>query len=252
MKGQLSYIIKPITLVMIIILLIVLYQSISESTAKEKLAQKSLNVVSGTTDVLLVLANSYDCLAYKTATQSIYSNVLDIKRLDEFSEKYREIEPECARSYEFGWRAKIYEVGKNTQPTGAVWTFGAKDFSTDDARQDYINLSMPVAIRRSEKLVTPGKMEVTLVDGELEKLAGAIDWLCQLGKKGRLTESPFTIYTHGTIEYDTNKNYLCLTPTGSKQKNCRQMLCQLEFEGLKSAGEYMLSLKYTDGRIVIK
>lgn len=250
MKGQLSYIIKPITLVMIIVLLIVLYQSISESTVREKLAQKMLNAVAGTTDVLLVLANSYDCLAYRTGTESVYSNVVDVKRLDDFSKKYSAIEPECARSYEFGWRAKVYEVGKDGQPTGSIWSFGAEDFSAGDARLDIMNLSMPVAIRRSEKMISPGKMEVVLVEGDLEKLAGGIDWFCQVGKKGRMTSSSFSIYIHGTVDYDAGS--LCLTPTGSKKKNCRQMLCQLEFEGLKSAGEHMLSLSYEEGKVVIE
>lgn len=251
MKGQLSYIVKPITLVMIIVLLVLLYQSISESAVKEKEAQKSLNVVSSATDVLLILANSYDCLAYRTKTDSIYSNVVDLSRLEEFSKKYNLTEPECARSYEFGWRVKVYEMGKNSLPTGANWTFGAKEFSSGAALNDNVTLSMPVAIRRSAKLVTPGIMEVMLVDGELEKIAGNIDLACQLGKKNRMTTSPFPVYIHGTVSYDANSNSLCLMPSGSKKKSCRQMICPLDFAGLKSPGEYMLSLSYSDGRIVI-
>lgn len=251
MKGQLSYIIKPITLVMIVVLLILLYQSISESTAKEKEAQKSLNVISSATDVLLILSNSYDCLAYRTTTESVYSNVIDINKLEEFSKKYEVIEPECARSYEFGWRVKVYEIDKTSLPTSANWSFGAKDFSTSAALKDSVTLSMPVAIRRSAKLVTPGKMEIRLVDGELEKIAGTIDWFCQLGKRGRMTKSSFSVYTHGTVSYDAAENNLCLTPSGSKKKSCRQMVCQLDFAGLKSPGEHMLSLSYSDGKIVI-
>jgi len=251
MKGQLSYIIKPITLVMIVVLLILLYQSISESTVKEKEAQKSLNVVSSATDVLLMLANSYDCLAYRTTTESIFSNVVDVGRLEEFSERYEAIEPECARSYEFGWRANVYEMGKNSLPTGANWSFGAKDFSYGAALMDSIKLDMPVAIRRSAKLVTPGIMEVKLVDGELEKIAGFIDWSCQLGRKGRSVKSSASVYLHGTVAYNATDNTLCLTPSGSKKKICRQMICQLDFAGLKSPGEHMLSLAYSEGRVVI-
>jgi hypothetical protein len=251
MKGQLSYIIKPITLVMIIVLLFLLYQSISETSAKEKEAQKNLNVVASTTDVLLILSNSYDCLAYRTNTESIYSNVLDLARLEEFSKKYDVIEPECARSYEFGWRANVYEIGKNSLPTGANWSFGTKEFSTGAALKDSITLSMPVAIRRSEKLITPGKMEVKLVDGELEKIAGYIDWSCELGKRNRMITSSFSVYIHGTVSYDAAKSNLCLIPSGSNKKSCRQMVCHLDFAGLNSPGEHMLSLSYSNGRVAI-
>jgi hypothetical protein len=251
MKGQLSYIIKPITLVMIIVLLFLLYQSLSETSAKEKDAQKSLNTISGTTDVLLVLANSPDCLAYRTITESLYSNVLDINKLDEFSKKYESIEPECARSYEFGWRATVYEVGRNSLPMGANWTFGTKEFSTGDALKDTVVLSMPVAIRYSQKTISPGKIEVKFVDGELEKIAGFIDWSCELGKRNRPAQSSFSVYLHGTMSYNAVDNTLCLTPSGSNKVSCRQMICQLDFSGLKSPGEHMLSLSYSNGRIVI-
>ena len=152
MKGQLSYIIKPLSLVMTIILLLLLYNSVSSFGTQERKAQKSLNLAADATNILLVLANSEDCLAYRSAvTLGLYANIVDVKRLDDFAAKYVDSEPECARSLDFGWRVTITEFKRSEGLTveGKKWSFGASDFSRDAAFRNSLDFSIPIAIKYS-------------------------------------------------------------------------------------------------------
>lgn len=249
MKGQLSYIIKPISLVMIVVLLIILYQSITFVIGKEKSAQDNLDLATSATSVLLILANSKDCIAYETAqAQGIYANIVDVRKLEEFSEKYSNTEPECARSFEFGWRVKIIEL-KEDDSEGDVWEFGADQFSTSNAFRNSFRYKMPIAIKYSEKDVRPGRIEVQLVDGELERISGILDWTCQMGKLGRMQKSSAEIYTTYPIIYDSTDGKLCLK---TKIPICRKMMCNMEFENMEAPGTYILSMNFENDNLVVR
>jgi len=250
MKGQLSFVIKPITLVMVIALLLLLYQSISMSISRGKKIGETLDLTASATNILLILANSRDCLAYEgSLSKSLYANVVDVNRLNEFSTMYFNKEPECARNYNFGWEVTVTEL-KNTATNtveGKNWTFGAKQFSsiTSSTSVDYW---MPVAIVYSEKTVSPGKMSIHLVDGELERVAGVLDWDCAMGKAGKLTKSSIAVDLQSPISYDSDKNNLC---SGSKVKSCREMDCNMTFKNLDT-GKHVLTINYVDGKLVVK
>ena len=250
MKGQLSFIIKPITLVMIIALLLLLYQSISASISRGKKLGETLDLTASATNILLILANSSDCLAYEGSfSKSLYANVVDVNRLEEFSKKYAGMEPECARSYDFGWGVTITEL-KNTGEEimeGKNWTFGAQQFSSLSSTRS-VDYWMPVAIVYSEKIVKLGKMSIHLVDGELEKIAGVLDWDCAMGKRGKFTKSSVAIDITSPISYNSDKNSLC---SGSKIRNCRKLDCEMTFKDLDK-GKHVLTINYVDGKLVIK
>lgn len=248
-----SYIIKPLTLVMIIALLIVLYSSINSSVARERKARQSLNLVNSAENILLVLANSKDCLAFKSISASgLYANVVDVNKLNEFSLKYSDVEPDCARSYDFGWRVNVTEINRMhpEEPTKA-WEFGAGQFEDqlDLAWRGSQEISMPIAIRYGDRDVRPGMMRVKVVEGELESIAGTIDWTCQMMKMDRLKSFSVTIHTSHGITYDKNNNKLCLL---TKDKVCKVMSCPLDFKELKTSGDYILTIKYSNGVLVVK
>ena len=240
MKGQLSYVMKPLTLVSIIILLVLLLYSLNSYRGRERMAEKTLDLTSFATNILLILANSEDCLAYKIpATQGAYANIVDLKKLDEFSEKYEEIEPDCARNYDFGWRVTVEEVNGESFNGGKTWSFGARDFSKGKAMKNKVEFWIPVAIRHSVNEVNVGRMSITLVDGELEKIAGFLDWSCKMGMLGKMSSSSTDVQISSPITYDRSNNYLC---SGNA---CRKLLCTLiGFEDMKSGGTYSISVDF--------
>ncbi|MBD3155347.1 MAG: hypothetical protein GF368_01690 [Candidatus Aenigmarchaeota archaeon] len=247
MKGQTGYIMKPMMLIAVIILLIFLLQTLYSGVAKERLAQKNLDIVSTGTNVLLILANSEDCLAYESSvTQKAQGIILDIQKLDEFDVYNDNMEPECARNYEFGWRVDVEQIGQG----GAIennWDFGAKEFSDGVALNNEIRLWIPVAIKYPEGhhncpegCTELGKMSIKLVNGELENLAGFFDWGCRMGQLGRMSSFSTELKISQPVKYKPTQNELCIG------RSCRSLICHLLYfdEGLTSEGTYELTVNY--------
>jgi len=242
MKGQISYVIKPLTLVMIIILLIFLLQSLYSYRGREKLSEKNLDIVGTATSILLILSNSKDCLSFEDlAINSTQSNIIDIDKLNYFSNVYSNIEPDCARNYDLGWRVNVTEINRDGKVV-KNWNFGAKEFSKGKALKNKVEFWIPVAIRYSEDDIRLGRMTIELVDGELEKLAGFFDWSCKLGRLNELTSTKTEIFLNEPVSYDSQRNELCV---GTRFKSCRKLSCDLVyFDGFKTKGTYSISVKY--------
>ena len=252
MKGQLSYIIKPISLVMTVVLLLLLYNTISTFSSQQSNAQNLLDITSDATNILLVLANSQDCLAYKSSTTNgLYANIVDVNRLNFFSQKYASTEPECARSFDFGWRVTVtdYKQSNNATVIGNNWSFGANEFSNAKAIHQDFSFSLPIAVRYSDQLTRPGIMQIHLVSGELESIAGILDWSCQLFKNGGLTSYSTTITTNYPLTYFPTTNQLCSI---SDTPACRTMWCPMSFENIGSSGQYVLKVTYSNGILNVK
>ena len=227
--------IKPFTLVLMVVGLLGLYSFLSGSEIGVEKAERNNELMNTATATLLLLANSEDCLAYQVReTSSSYANIIDAKKLDEFAVKYKDIEPECARSHEFGFRVSVKEIGKSSG-----WDFGAGNFSTGKAYRNKVEYWIPVAIRYSERSVKSGKISITLVDGELEKVAGFLDLSCKLGMLGQANTTTTKVSLSYPVTYIDNN--LCIS---SNPKRCRKVLCELDFEDMKSKGEYRLSTSF--------
>lgn len=245
-----SYILKPISLVMTIALLLVLYSSISESISKERQAAKQLNLVSASTNTLLILANSPDCLAFiAPSTNGLYANLVDVQKLKQITSDYSNIEPPCARNYDFGWRATVVEASQDSQTPIHTWSFGANNFSTGAAFKYDLNTSMPIAIRYSDKVVIPANIYIYMVNGELENIAGALDWTCTLFRNNDINITSFGIHTSYPLTYYNSTNQLC---SGSKVQSCRIMSCPLVIRNINSPGDYVWTINYSQGSLVVK
>lgn len=243
MKGQISYVIKPFALVLMVIVLLALYGFLNMSEADLKRIERNNELMNTATATLLLLANSEDCLAYQVKeTSSSYANIIDVQKLNEFAQKYKDIEPECARSYEFGFRVKINDIENSSG-----WEFGASNFSTGKAYRNSVEYWMPVAIRYSKKVVKPGKITIYIVDGELEKIAGFLDLSCKLGMLGQKNATTTKISLSYPLTYFNNT--LCIE---SNPKKCRKVLCKLDFKDIKSKGVYRIttSFKYPNKLMV--
>ncbi|MEM5792918.1 MAG: hypothetical protein QXY45_00975 [Candidatus Aenigmatarchaeota archaeon] len=261
MKGQVSYIMKPMMLIGIIILLLFLIQTLYSGRGRERMAEKKLDTVSTATNILLILANSKQCLAYHSSiTDKTQGIVLNVTKLDIFQNNYQEIEPECARNYEFGWKVQVSQMGRPVGGSSNVeraWTFGARDFSKDSSLNNEVRFWIPVGIKypkgdarcganNRDGCVKLGKMDILLVDGELEKLAGFFDWSCMMGRLGRMTSTSTEVSVSQKVTYDSASNRLCV---GS---SCRRLQCPLlYFDGFNSKGTYSLKLNYQSGNLVV-
>jgi hypothetical protein len=254
MKGQLSYIIKPLALVITIILLLLLYNSISSFGLREKVAQQSLDITADSTNILLLLANSPQCLAYVSqASQGEYANIVDVNKLTSFSQLYANKEPECARSFDYGWRATVTEFKQDNGQTvtGDSWSFGASSFSLDANNADNLNLnfSMPIAIYYSDKVTRPGKITIHLVSGELEKIAGIFDFACESHNQGSLQNLNVQIHTSYQMSYDPKTNMLCQV---SNVNSCRVTDCSMDFAGFKSPGDFLVKINFNGSTEVVR
>jgi len=253
MKGQLSYIIKPVSLVVTIVLLLLLYNSISSFGSKEKIAQQDLDTTAASTNTLLVLANSPLCLAYESpASQGQYGNIVDASKLDYFNSNFSSREPNCARSFQYGWRVTVKEISLQNGVTifSRNWSFGAANFSLDTGINSNVpDFSMPIAIHYSDRLTRPGLMYIHLVSGELEKIAGIIDYSCNLHLQGRLNKTTVQLSTTFPLIFDKNTNSLCQV---SKTNACRITDCSLDFNGYKSPGNYLMKISFNGNTEVIQ
>jgi hypothetical protein len=244
-KGQLSFTLKPFTMVMIIVMLLFLTVYLNSSETKKEAVKRDLEVRSAATDTILILANSEDCLAYQLPTGvSAYANIIDVSKLEKFSKNYQGIEPDCARNYGYGFRVDVSEIvmGAKGPREGKVWSFGMVNFSESSANgyfDNKISYWMPVALKYSEKQVGVGEMKVTIIDGELERVAGFIDRACMMGKTRSSNQSSAKIQISYPLSYIDNQ--LCI---GMKNKDCRRTLCKLEMEDLKAAGNYRLTATF--------
>jgi hypothetical protein len=247
-KGQAGYIMKPMMLIAVIILLIFLLQTLYSGIGKERLAQKNLDIVSAGTNVLLILANSEQCLAYESpVTYKTQGIILDIEKLDDFDTSSDSLEPECARNYEFGWRVDVEQISEGGY-VDSSWDFGAKEFSEGQALNNEIRLWIPVAIKYPEDhpyclegCTELGKMSIKLVNGELENLAGFFDWACRMGQMGRMSSLSTELRINEPVVYKPTVNELCMG------NSCRPLsICHLLYfdEGINSAGTYELTVNY--------
>jgi hypothetical protein len=241
-KGQMSFTIKPFAMLMLVVLLLFLFMFLNSNEVKKENVKKSLDMMAVSTDILLLLANSEECLAYRaTQSSSAYANIVDVSKLEEFSGKYRGIEPLCSRNYGYGYRVEITEIEMaNRGPReGLTWAFGVEEMSGGhyDSKMVY---SMPVALKRSESHVGVGVMKITLISGDLERAAGAIDRACMLGKMGRETTTNARIHLSYPLRIIDGK--LCY---GLKDKDCRTTLCELEMKDISSKGTYRLIMDFS-------
>ncbi len=235
MIAQSSILSRPVILVLTISVMLILVYSIYTSGGVERLKEREIDLRTTGTNTLLVLANSEQCLAYRVPVVfGGYANVVDISKLQYFSTTYRDIEPLCSRNFDFGWRAKVNEINKYGDIAN-TWSFGTKSFSKGTSLRQGILTNMPIAIRYSNYDIRPGKLEIEVVDGELEQLAGFLDGVCHFQQ-----QSGMGIVLSNPVYLENND--ICIGPS----KSCKALLCKVRMNNL-SPGSYYLNADYVNG-----
>jgi len=230
-KGQ-SILTKPIMIVLFIVAIIILINSMfsAMNEAHERGRESILRTAASNTMLLL----SSDCLTYKGLNKE-YTNVIDVSELDRFAQQYDDIEPACARSFDYGWRANVVEKDKDGI-NARTWSFGASDFSSERTLLQGIVINSPIGIRHSDTDIRPGVIELKFIEGELEILAGIIDKACFYNSTSASDVSL-------SINAKSDGNELCMG------KNCRHLLCPADVN--LGSGTYYISVNYRDGKISV-
>jgi hypothetical protein len=123
-----------------------------------------------------------------------------------------------------------------------VWEFGDVEFSEKEALKNTISISIPIDVFLDESTIIPGKMSITLTDGELEEFRGFLDMSCLTGKD---FQNSFSFHYPISLEQTTSEKKLCLDISGKKV--CQKFACQksIDFFSL-TPGTYRIYSKNED------
>jgi hypothetical protein len=122
------------------------------------------------------------------------------------------------------------------------WSFGDFEFSEKEALKGKISISIPIDVFVDESTRIPGKMSITLVDGELEEFRGFIDMSCLTGKD---FQNSFSFHYPIFLEQTDSEKKMCLEISGKKV--CQKLACPktIDFSGL-TPGTYRIYSKNED------
>lgn len=111
-KGQASFFIKVLFVIAISIAFLLSFLQFREfvvTTTKERaISTFKIQVL----NILQKLVTDYNCLAYHQ-NKTPYKIVIDKSKLDDFSVKYVDIEPECAKAVDFDYSIKVVQFEHN-------------------------------------------------------------------------------------------------------------------------------------------
>jgi len=105
LKASSAFLIKGVYLILLIIAIAIVTNQIMSVNLTSKEELDKITMRKETNDILETLISSEKCLA--TEKMGSTEKVINISTLDEFQSKYSDIEPACARSYEYGYYVKI-------------------------------------------------------------------------------------------------------------------------------------------------
>jgi len=123
-----------------------------------------------------------------------------------------------------------------------VWEFGDLEFSEREALRSTISVSIPIDVFVDESTRIPGKMSITLADGDLEEFRGFLDKSCLTGKD---FQDSFSFHYPISLEQTTSEKKLCLEISGKKV--CQKLACSktIDFSSL-TPGSYRIYSKNED------
>jgi len=375
MRGQTSLLVKGIYLVLILVTISVVLNRIVTSNLASSEQERSFRQRSAANSLLETLAGSSNCLAYEETgkvegkdLELSPHRVLDKRKLDDFSSKFSDIQPDCARDFTSGYRVDVEtfpvnissevsvpedepitesfqlgilfptdppctthdvcsqacsylgietyyprntylglgncpynkygcmsreccigqcdrETGKclciNTtfvtlygdvcsfgyfcandckchfMPAGPketialtipamFWSFGDLEFSEKDSLRETVSISTSVVVFIDDTTSIPGKMTITMADGELERLRGFVDRSCLTG-----VDFQDSLMFHYPASFDSATSSFCLEIDGKKV--CQKISCKksIDFTESLTPGSYTLYSKNEDNTLMV-
>ncbi|MEM7818967.1 MAG: VWA domain-containing protein [Candidatus Aenigmatarchaeota archaeon] len=120
-----------------------------------------------------------------------------------------------------------------------IWEFGSSVFSKNKAMKEKFTFSLPTNIYFDESTILPAKIEITIVDGEMESFINMIEQACYTKQKIK-----FPIFlSYPTYVENTGASYLCMDFLSGKE--CQRIDCDLplNFPPKISPGNYIITIQ---------
>lgn len=268
MKGDSSFFIKGIYLILVIVVITFIINRIVALNVANGEEKQALRFNDRASDIVETLTGSKECLAYeeKGSVQSTQiklstHRVLDKKKLDDFKNRFKDMKPDCLQESQYGYKVQVstfplqaqtVNMPPKTSETINVkidaenWEFGDSAFSRDDSLDKTITMTVPAMIYYDSSKLIPGIMKITVVSGDLEKFVGFIDQSCS--NDGRSSIS-LALHYPVTVEKTDGKNYLCMQFDSGKA--CQRLTCNkmIDFAGISSIGNYLIN-SVTEGNLI--
>lgn len=164
---------KILFLVLSIALFILTIHQISSFKALTLKEKKALDFRTNVLNILQKLVTDEDCLAY-AKNASVIKPVIDIKKLENFTKTYQDIEPKCARALDFDYYIKVVQFPKHFKTYPGIRleegecdvTQGELGIAVEDPSQATIFIACNASL-------TPGCCNGTEYDGEIP-----FTWIC--------------------------------------------------------------------------
>lgn len=269
MKAQTSLLMKGIYLIVVFVAISIALNRVVSLNLASTEEEKNFQQRDKATSLLETLAGSSECLAYEeegsvegTTLNLSLHRILDKRKLDDFSSRFFDIQPDCSRDFIFGYRVDVetfpFEMssskvrGNEELLTVTIppmfWSFGDLEFSEKEALKESISVSAPIVVFINETTFVPGKMTVTMVGGELEELRGFVDKSCLTGIN---FQESFTFHYPVSFE-KTNLAYSVCLEINNK-KICQKLACKktIDFPGILSSGHYIIYSKNEDALLKV-
>jgi len=114
MRGRMSFLMKGIYFIIILVVIsIVINQIVSMNLISFK-EWESINLRERSRNILETLSGNKNCLAYEELGSIEGKDVLlsshriiDVNKLERFSSDFTDLQPDCARDFNFGYRVKV-------------------------------------------------------------------------------------------------------------------------------------------------
>ncbi|MGC8812687.1 MAG: hypothetical protein ACP5O8_03850 [Candidatus Aenigmatarchaeota archaeon] len=254
MKAQLSFLMKGIFLILILIITSIFLNQLISITLTNAQISSELEMYEKAITISQLLTTSSSCLAYeeKNSFQFEFSKVtqkvLDINKIQDFSIKYEEIEPPCAKSYAYGYEVSIesfpseVSTGVYTfKQEGKTWRFGSKNFSEGEALKKSLEIYFPISIRINSSFLQPGVLRLKVVKGELEEFAGLVNRVCDTNVS--LEQKIFTSY----VLFSNRDNICQQLPFKTV---CRKVYCEVDMRRFQP-GSYNVLIRKIGGKVLV-
>lgn len=138
MKAQTSFLMKGIYLILVLVTIAIVLNQMSALNLLRATEEKQLELRKSANNILETLTGSDKCLAYReigaTNEKSVElttHRVIDYEKLQKFSIKYPDIEPECARDFRYRYSIKIEKFNitkiESKKPPSVILPPGNRD-----------------------------------------------------------------------------------------------------------------------------
>jgi hypothetical protein len=114
MRGKMNFLMKGIYLILVIIIIAIVINQITTVNVGVSKGQEENRLREKSMSILDTLVGSTKCLGYEESGKVEGKNIdlashriIDVEKLKNFSKDFADLEPDCARDFEFGYRVSV-------------------------------------------------------------------------------------------------------------------------------------------------